>query len=246
MSGTINLRFKDRLGNNLFQYAFARAYAERVGAELRTTAWDVQKVFSLKEGPIERALPERADMDFENWDGETDIEITGWALHQKCLIYSRKQAKEWMKIDPALLRDIPVRKYGIAAHLRRGDFVTMADYVAVSNESYDAACVDHGLDRRQLRFVSEESPIESLNVPANLSYLPDFVALMEAEILLRSNSTFSYWAAVLGNNRRVFAPDLTGIIPKAGVTQRAPFVAGNWPAISKVHPNCSDLHLRET
>lgn len=246
MSGTINLRFKDRLGNNLFQYCFARAYAERVGAELRTNAWDVQKVFGLKEGPIERELPQRADMDFEQWDGETDIEITGWALHQKCLIYSRKQAREWLQIDPDFFDLIPPRKYGIAGHLRRGDFVTMEDYIAVSNDSYDAACVDHGLDRRQLRFVSEESPIRVDGLNPHFSYLPDFIALMEAEILLRSNSTFSYWAAVLGDTRRVFAPDLTGITPKAGVTQRAPFVAGNWPAISKVHPNCSDLHLRDT
>lgn len=246
----VTLRPHDRWGNTLFQYAYARAYARKVGAKLQTSAWLGQQVFEIADPPIERDLPARYDMDREQWDGETDIDITGWGLHQKCLLYSRADAKAWFRFKPwvaAACAQVP--KLAIAAHLRHGDFIAESAYVAISLRSYFDAAAKAGLDTRKgnIVFVMQESPIlEEQLVKAGLGFLPDFFALMQARVLLRANSSFSWWAAVLGENERVFAPQLAGIVPQAGIFQDAPFVEGNWPAISCVHPNCSDLHLRET
>lgn len=244
----VSLRFHDRWGNNCFQYCSARAYARKVGATLQTTPWIGQQVFEIDDPPIDRELPARYDMDLEQWDGETDIDLTGWGMHQKCLLYSRADAKAWFKFKPwvsAALAQVP--KLEIAAHIRHADFITEAKFIAVSIPSYFEAIAKAGLDRNKLTCIMQESPIlEEQLTQAGLGFLPDFFALMRARVLLRANSSFSWWAAVLGDNERVFAPKLDGIAPVAGVCQVVPFVEGNWPAISCVHPNCSDLHLRET
>lgn len=241
---TVNL--EARWGNSLFKYAFARAYAEKVGAELQTTPWIGQKIFRLSDPPIERQLPDRYDMDLEKWDGETDINLTGWGLHQKCLIYSRSQVREWFtfqtRIEEAVAR---IPHHELAAHLRHGDFVTMEDYVAISRTSYMKACRDFNLPVQNLIFVSEDRPaIIPVLEQGGIGFLADFVRLMRAKVLLRANSTFSFWAGILGENERIFAPKLDEVLPVAGITQAVPFVEGNYPAISCVHPNCSDLHLR--
>lgn len=245
----VALRFHDRWGNRLFQYAWARAYAERVGAELQTDVWDGQRVFGLTEKPIERDLPKRADMDFEQWDGETDIELTGWALHQKCLLYSRADLKCWLKFTPEIESELEfVYRRKIAYHLRWGDFKTMPDFVAISHESYQRAINDFLPDWEPLGFmVCSWAPLRSPKLgKMGLDWLPDFCTLMRAQNLLRANSTFSWMAGALGENERIFSPQLKGIKPEANVFQNVHFEEGNHCAISCFHNNCSDLYLRET
>lgn len=242
----VTVNMEARFGNQLSRYAYARAYAEKIGAELQTTPWIGQKIFRLTERPPEAEYPKRYDMDIEKWDGETAIELTGWGLHQKTLLYTRAQAREWFtfqtRIEEALAR---VPHHDLAAHLRHGDFVTMADYVAVSRVSYMKACRDFNLPVENLVFVSEDRPaILPVLEQAGMGFLVDFVRLMRAKILLRANSTFSWWSSVLGENQRVFSPKLNEVLPVAGITQSVPFIEGNHSAISCVHPNCSDLHLK--
>lgn len=243
-------RFHDRAGNNLFQYAHARSYAERIGAELQTDPWWGQKVFGLTEKPIERDLPKRADMDFEQWDGETDIELTGWALHQKCLLYSRADVKRWLQftdeIERALKTDLS--PFPVAYHVRWGDFQTMPDFIAISHGSYEKAIRQFLPDFNYLpKMICAWDSLRSTKLESmNLGWLPDFAALMQATHLFRANSTFSWWAAALGDNARVFSPKLNGIAPLALCFQDVPFVEGNHCAISCFHNNCSDLYLRET
>jgi len=77
-----------------------------------------------------------------------------------------------------------------------------------------------------------------------MAALPSFYRLMTAPILFRANSTFSWWAATLGNGR-VFAPvikDLIGLNNQ--FFHHAEFIEGNWPQMTKAPVN-TDLHLRE-
>lgn len=240
-------RFHDRTGNNLFQYAFARAYADRIGAELQTDPWWGQKVFGLTEKPIASELPIAPDMEFEHWDGQTGVEITGWCLHQKCLIYTRAQAREWFKFLPKIAKELEfVPTHHVAYHVRWGDFQTDPAFIAISHKSYEKAFKDYlpmltELPRMVCAWESYRSTkLESME----LGWLPDFAALMRATHLFRANSTFSWWAAALGR-ATTYSPKLDGIEPRALQFQDVPFVLGNHPAISCFHPNCSDLYLPE-
>ncbi len=231
----------------MLQYLHARAYAERIGSELQTDPWWGQQVFGLKEKPISRELPKRADMDFEKWDGEGDIEITGWCLHQKCMIYSRQTVKYWLEFQPWVLAQVEtVPSFEVAYHLRWGDFQTMAEFIAISIGSYEKAIRQHLPDYNRLpRAICAWESIRSTKLEnMSLGWIPDFVALMRASFLFRANSTFSFMAALLGENVKVFSPRLNGIEPLPLQFQDVPFVEGNHSAISCFHPNCSDLYPR--
>lgn len=242
-------RFHDRAGNNLFQYAHARAYAESIGAELQTDPWWGQQVFGLTEKPIANDHPKRADMDFGLWEGEGDIEITGWCLHQQSLLYSRADVKRWFKFTSEIEKELEfVYRRKIVQHMRWGDFKSMPDFIAISSESYQRAIYKFLPEWEPLgHMVCSWSPLRSTPLErTGLDWLPDFCTLMRAQNLLRANSTFSWWAAALGDNERVFSPQLRGVTPERDVFQNVHFEEGNHCAISCVHPNCSDLYLRET
>lgn len=241
-------RFNDRFGNRLQKYAFARAYAERIGAELQTDAWHGQRIFGLTEKPIEREFDKVADLDFEQWDGKGDVEITGWCLHQKNLIYSRADAKRWLRLAPEIEEAVKdIRQEEVAIHLRWGDYKHTDNYICISILAYEKAIRDNLGGDVTYQTVCEWKPTQNRAFDKmELEYVADFVTLMRAKNLFRGNSTFSYWAAVLGDNERVFSPRLKGIAPKQGDFQMVPFTEGNHNAISALHYNHTDLNLRET
>jgi hypothetical protein len=244
-------RLHDRFGNTCFQYANARAYAERHGCELHTTPWVGDKIFDLDSKPLtdgDANLPKRADLDIRQWDGETNIEITGWCLNQDSLIYSRADLRRWLKFKPEVMAAMDkVPRVPIACHLRHGDFLGLEGFVAISRASYVRAVQQAHLDPKDITWVSEET---AHHVPeldeAGIGFMADFAVMMWADVLFRANSSYSWWASSLGLNRATFSPDLAGIATGQAVPQEVPFVAGNHCAISRFHPNCSDLHLRET
>jgi hypothetical protein len=73
--------------------------------------------------------------------------------------------------------------------------------------------------------------------------LPSFYRLMTAPILFRANSTFSWWAATLAENQRVFSPVIKGL-SSGDPVYCSEFEAGNWPQMT-TSPINTDLHLRE-
>ena len=230
----------------MMQYAFARAYAERRSCQLQTTSWIGQRVFQLDDPPLDRILPGRNDLELERWTGETNIAIVGYAQHQKHLIYSRAEALKWFTFRPEILAQLSgVPRYRVAAHLRWGDFATTPGFIIISKESYLGACRQFGIDVNELHFVSEENPLVVPGLDPNLSFLPDFYALILADILLRGPSTFSWWAGVLGNHSRIFSPDQRGIPHSQPAPQHVPFVEDNHMPITAWWGGHSELHLRE-
>lgn len=244
---TINLQLHDRFGNQCLQYLYARGYANRNGAVLHTSPWIGQTIFEIEDPPIETELPQRYDMDRATWDGQTDIELTGWGLHQMTITYTRTEAKSWLRFRPEVARLLDqVWIPRLASHIRHNDFLTMDRYIAISEHSYIKAWQEFEPEYEDMQTISENDPTLIAELTdMGAGFLPDFVTLMRAHVLIRANSTFSYMAAILGDNYKVYAPNLNGIEPVAGVLQDVPFVLGNWPAISCVHDNCSDLYLPE-
>jgi hypothetical protein len=250
--------------NRMAQYAFVRGYAERYGCTLQTNPWMGQKVFMIDDPPIASMnMHERSEDTIEDWAGETDIRISGGGLHQHSLYYTRAQARKWFTFRPEILEMLKaVPHFEVAAHLRWADFVGLDDFVTISSKSYFKACEKFGIDATKLRFISEEDPIVLPGFPVKgnehsrggdpaldkgLGFLPDFYALMNADILLRANSTFSLMAALIGNNKRVFCPNIVGI-PSRGdrpLYQDVPFVEGNHMPITNYWGH-SELHWKES
>jgi hypothetical protein len=169
--------------------------------------------------------------------GEVNVDLFGYFQKAECLsILSRAQLRHWLQIRPEWEAEVqfPRMPY-VAAHLRRGDYVSRYSsvYCVVSRESYIRACEQFALDVTQLTWVSEETPHPFPDL--QLEFLSDFLILKHAAVLLRSNSTFSFWAGVLSDGR-VFSPIVDGLRGEHDV----PFVPGNRPKCVDI---CDDLDI---
>lgn len=239
--GVFNLKMMGGFGNQLFQYAFARAYCLQNDLELRTQQWVGQRIFKLSDPPIRDALPRVAESSIV--PGLKNFECEGYFQNQKSLIYSRRDAKEWFLFSPAV--ELPLSEVledshsRLVAH-RRVIGYAEAGYPVCSTESYLTAAFNFGYNQDKLAFVSDESPGLHSWFASELSFLPDFARLMAAPVLLRANSSFSWWAATLGNGV-VFSPVIDGL--EGGKEHDVKFVAGNHPRLANLE-FVTDLHLK--
>jgi hypothetical protein len=231
------LKFIGRLGNCMFQYATARAYAERHGLTLQTEPWIGQQIFNLSDPPI---APNNFPMRDENTlseSGEGDIVYRSYSQQQKCLIYTRQQVRGWFAVSPELKSALSsVEKHHVVCHRRLGDYQGYG-YVICSLASYQKALTALGLDGAH--YCTEENPIRAYSLPNELSFLPDFWAMCNASVLLRANSCFSWWAGTLGHGR-VYSPVITGL--HGGIEHDVQFVEGNHPRFANLD-GITDLSL---
>lgn len=210
-----------RFGNQMFQYAYGRARAEREGVELCTPPWVGEEIFEI---PVANRC--------------TDNEFGGYHQDQASLIYTRSQVKQWFLLKPKFCDRLHTFKIPrISAHYRRGDYERLG-YVVVSEESYYKSLFKIADKEGVVEIISEESPTLVNGTP---DFLPDFYKLWQSPMLFRANSSFSWWAGTLSNGR-VFAPIIDG--KEGGKVQDCEFVEGNWPKLANL-PDCTDLHLPE-
>lgn len=225
-----NLHWLGRFGNCCFQYAFARAFCERNGLELRTDPWPGEQIFDIKHEPCVGNLPRKEE--FSIRDGDADISYRSYSQQQKCIdYYSVSDCRSWFKfserakqIGDAMLLDIQNKA---VAHQRRGDYIPLG-YPCPSKESYLRAALIFGVDPHDITFIGDEQQWGGLSDPA-IDFLPDFYRMCKTANLFRANSSFSFWAGVL-NEGRVFAPVIDGLT--GGQEHDCDFVEGNWPRLA--------------
>lgn len=237
-----------------------------MNCDLQTPDWWGRKVFTVAaEDPlIDRKLSQthcdsvvhHLKLPLGYFIGQTDIDLNGYFQHQVFLdFYSRRQVREWFRLKPEwelAMRGVKMLSaYGwdkkqaySAMHLRRGDYTNdpafQKLYCTVSEQSYEKAKDKFNLPKPVIVIYDGwKEPVSALK-STGLEWLVDFLALKNASHLLRSNSTFAWWAATLGNGR-VYSPVVGN---KVGL-QTVPFVEGNHPNTAGIFPNQSDLHLKE-
>lgn len=239
-----------RFGNAMFQYAFAKAYAEKYNAILQTPNWIGQQIFEIDDPPIQNNNLPQTSCDIVPW-GTVNIDLLGYFQHHNFLdIMSRSWLRKIFKVRDCWMQNFQrPSNYYIAAHLRRGDYGGLKNIFAIINEiSYVNACEKFGLDAQRILWITEENPTKNDFFDSKqLPFLQDFLTIMNANVILRANSTFSWWAATLGNGQ-VFSP----IIGDNRGECEVDFVQGNWPCMAnfkKWEPHCpqihGDLHLKE-
>jgi hypothetical protein len=176
-----------RLGNQLFQYAFTRAYAEQHGADVAfPTDWIGFRIFpNTSPGVALRSLPVVQPADPSGLG--VDIDFKGYFDTQPFIdYYTREQVREWFEL--AHERRLPKeRDWYVACHLRWADYLKRPDfYPIVPLESALLAMECRGLDPSRTIWVLEETQ-EPFPSPG-LEWLRDFSVLLQADILFRGNS----------------------------------------------------------
>lgn len=229
-----------RLGNLLFEYAYARAYCERNGYDLCLKPWAGEKIFQIPEAV-------RSD--------KPDI-VMPEALYQnqESLIYTRKQVREWFKIKPELLELLQPAKcpFDVILNVREGGDYLRAGLVVISRECYLKHALMKGYvdcsigietDSNPERLPQFDGDFNASGLGTTWVGLPSFYRLMTAPVLFRANSTFSFWAATLSDGK-IYSPVIRGM--RGGVPDQYcdNFVEGNYPMMAEA-PQNSDLHLPE-
>lgn len=228
-----------RFGNLLFQYAHARAWCEQNHHELCLPPWVGEKVFTIPEA----VRPKRRRPDI--------VWTENLRQDQDSLIYTRSQVRKWFTLRPEILDmlvGITSTRFHVVLNVREGQDYRDAGLVTISRESYSKACRDAGYDPVFAVWETDTRPTTLPRFTSNpnasglgttWACIPSFYRLMSAPVLFRANSTFSWWAATLGNGR-VFAPNIRGIRGGVANAQCDTWVEANWPACAEAH---TDLYL---
>lgn len=243
----LNLYFLGDFGNQLFQYAFARAFCERYDLELHTDPWLGERVFAISHPRCGSDLPRRDENTLQ--PEEVNVSYRSYSQQQKCLnLYNLTAVRKWFTLRTEVeeaLNLIPMIRGMRIFHLRRGDYAGYG-YALVSEGAYLKGAVKHDFDPRTFEFVSLENvtarPSGSFSgelFTGELSMIPDFYRMMRASVLFRSNSTFAWWAATL-SQAKVFSPVIEGML--GGIEHDCAFVKGNWPRLHNLDFT-TDLHL---
>lgn len=231
-----------RFGNLLFIYAHARAYCERNGYDLCLPPWVGESIFDI---PLANRTPaNRCDK----------VMPEDTHQRQESLIYTRRQVKEWLRIKPGLevlMSPVAHNRKLVLLDLRAGADFVGAGLVSLGKQCYlDAAMQYHYLaddceweiDTQPTRMPQFAGDVTASGLNTTWVSLPAFYRMMTAKVHFRANSTFSWWAATLGNSK-VYAPIIRGV--RGGQPNAyAEFAEGNWPVLADNAPN-TDLHLPE-
>jgi hypothetical protein len=222
-----------RFGNSLFQYCFAKGYAESVGETLHVPAdWYVRQIFEIDDPPLEGEVP--PCYGFDSIPKTNHADIHGYYQYQDALdFYSAADVRKWLKLRPKWNRLATMKDAYTAFHIRRGDYLSYKHLYCVPTAMSYQKCFDaHPEFPRNIIYVGDETPMIDKGVSDALAFLPDFVCLVRSAILLRANSSFSWWASTLGG-MRTFAPDVGSKVGE----QEVEFVEGNHPWFADIRSN---------
>lgn len=228
------------LGNQLHQYASMRKHAELNGATLEVPpgGWIGEKLFGFTDpywstDKIEEINDGSNSTPPTVQPGQVNVRVGGYFQMQRWVgTLSRAELKRWFTIQQKWLDAVPpLPLHYSAAHLRQADYIDHPCFCNVTRESYLKAIEEHKLQLQDMIWVEQDKPKSVwLFDNSGFGFLADFVTLMRADVLLRANSSFSWWAATLGNGE-VYAP----VVEDMNGWQTVPFVKGNHPRIA--HPN---------
>lgn len=206
MMGIVQCRYlghKGRFGNAIHQFVACNSYAEFVNCFFSFNKdWNGLKIFDVCINYKDVEFGLRNVNEHELIMGTENINLDGFFQNIKFykIMYLNK-IKTWLKIKDKWLNKFPKKKdFYIACHLRRGDMVEYStSYPVFTEQSYINAVRKFGFNDNDVIWVSENDPIlddecNSLGIP----FLPDFMTLYHSDVLFRANSTFSFWAGVLG------------------------------------------------
>jgi hypothetical protein len=230
-----------RFGNQLWQYAFAKSYANATNSELQIPSdWIGRKLFKeINDPPISSWLP-MTQLDQVPW-GETNVDLYGYFQGKEFHSFlNADEVRKWFTF-----KDEWVERYRhtgepyVALHMRRGDYLNIKHvFCVISDQSFYDAAEKSPYGNLPLAIMTEENPTPCPHAEAmGAGYLPDFFKLMNATAVFRSNSTFSWWAPFLANNK-VYSPVVGNMVGD----QYVPFVEGNHPKIFPGHTE--DIYIK--
>ena len=205
---------KGRLGNALFQISTGYVLAKKLGVP-----------FAINYEMSDCQSQHYRHTVFANIDS---TEKTGIPYYEPSFSYSEIPLQDGLMLDGYfqcskyfaeykediknlfVLPEVPAPEKGtVGVHFRRGDYLGMTDIHPVSSDEwYIKAIESMGLQNVIACTEPADIPyVEGCGYKVNKgSDLEDIVLLSKCDALVMSNSSYSWWAAFLGNHKKVIAP----------------------------------------
>jgi len=212
----VEVRYRDRLGNNLFQYCLGRIIAEHFGYALRATALDgFSRTRDSVEGG-EHSVPEqflegqRIDLAAVLRDRSArKIVLNGWFQRQEYFTPHRARIQSWLSMDAQ--DSIACDDADLVVNVRRTDFIGLG--WALPFAWYEEA-IEMALPRGGRVSIVTDDPNDPFFrhfrrwSPRFFRGTPSeqMAYMTAAPRLVMSASTFSWWPAFLGNANTVVCP----------------------------------------
>jgi hypothetical protein len=223
----IEVRYKARLGNNLFQYCLGRILAEELGFALDAQPIDGfpgtrERISGNRyEAPEEVLTEYRIDLDRLRTDTTArKIILDGWFQRYEYYRPFRGRIQNWLRTD-AYPATAPADD-DVVVNVRRTDYVTLG--WALPFSFYEEAIQRAGTKAGRIWIITD-APKDPF-FKRFKAWRPRFFSgppleqlafMAQARRLVLSPSTFCWWAAFLGNPEEVYAP-----LPRAGIWAENP------------------------
>jgi hypothetical protein len=223
-----------RFGNQIFQYAYLRLYAQTLGLEVETGDWIGRDLFGLEERLVTRPLPSLQEGSFDaaaalvpGSAAKTNVDLVGYfqlptaafrphksQFRRLFALHGRARALVDQVWQTTCGGDRPL----IALHLRRTDFGYGRFWIAPSHWYLRWLDAVWGQWTNPLLYIATDD-ISSLapfqrfgplhagpieQFPADLKFVLDFSILARADALAIANSSFSFAAAMLNERAGLF------------------------------------------
>jgi hypothetical protein len=218
-------------GNELFQYAALKIYAKERGLEVEVPdRWVGRHLFEGCDDPVISNLPRQykdfasnPDCIWLNGENLENCNIKGYFQYHTSLYAKHKEYFKNLFVPKRLLREmgdkvlekLPSPLIGI--HIRRGDYGRPPNRVAPNrwyldwlkkNYSGETLYIASDEINKVLPDFEKYSPAAYKQGEEGMVMFLDHYILQHCDILLTSNSTFSFTAAMLSNkNQKCYRPD---------------------------------------
>lgn len=219
--GSVNGAFPSLpyIGNNLFHYCWGREIAERKGYHLKTkriegfpgTYEDIPgKVIS--ENPLVTPVATQVFDMTQIYNHPGKIFVAGYPQRYELYSFNKENIRKWLKIENEESYDFPDED-DIVMHIRLGDYTHYGWHMPVEyyqsilkNKKYkNAYIITDDPNHPELQKLTNIGCIIKDNSRFNhMQHIADFVFAKNATRFILSPSTFSWWAAFLGNGTIYF------------------------------------------
>ena len=220
-----------RLGNQIFQHAFLRTAARRLGVKFYCPKWTGDEVFELDDGAERAVSPEGITKTYREPPGyfgfnkaalqiEDGTDITGYFQTER--YFNREDAKRWYGFKKEIIARVKTKYKDIdfsgsaGIHLRFGDMISDGLHYSASSGYYFRALSLVGHKENILVFSDEIDRAKKYlkGINGNIVYIEgngdyeDLYLMSQCHDFVCSASTLSWWGAWLNSyaDKIIIAP----------------------------------------
>lgn len=214
----VEVNYKGRLGNNMFQYAFGRIIAETYNLELDANYLKYfentkEKIYGKNNINNNVQTINGHKNDIENIDSSSFIKLDGYFQYYPMYKNYKEKLKKWFYVNSDDYLNFYPDKNDIIIHIRLRDYKILNfnlkenfyyDFINENLNNYNKFWII--TDEKNNKFINE---LLNINKKVNLfngNEIEDFCFIKESNNILTSQSTFSWWAAFLSNAKKIYIP----------------------------------------